>query len=209
VWRRGRSPPLCGVWGGCPPALPGRVEEQTCISPLRALAFDVERNLRGPVIGIARTAELRGIAFHRPEIALRTGDTPAAERARMARHPPDILITTPESLFLVLTSRARAMLSAVELVIVDEIHALAGTKRGAHLALSLDMLSGRYPSDEFAELRPRLVWDRLRGIVRAREGAARLAIANAGTIPDRGLYGVFLADGGEGAPDGRGGAEPP
>ena len=467
------------------------------ISPLRALAFDVERNLRAPVIGIARTAEFRGIAFHRPEIALRTGDTPTAERARMARHPPDILITTPESLFLVLTSRARAMLSSVELVIVDEIHALVGTKRGAHLALSLerlaeiarqppqrvglsatqrpleevarylgggegarawrprpvsivdaaegkafdlkvevpvedmsrlgevrsgrgegsdeivegpagavgrrsiwpaihprllelvrahrstlifvnsrrlaerlaaalndlageelvrahhgsvareqriaiedalkagrlpaivatsslelgidmgaidlvvqietppsvaagmqrigraghqagavsrgvifpkyrgdllstaaitramqegaveatrvpanpldvlaqqlvavcaegprsvdslfalvrgaapyaklpraqfegvlDMLSGRYPSDEFAELRPRLVWDRLRGMVRAREGAARLAIANAGTIPDRGLYGVFLEGGGEGSPDGRGG----
>ena len=469
------------------------------ISPLRALAFDVERNLRAPVVGIARTAELRGAAFHRPEIGLRTGDTPAAERARMAHRPPDILITTPESLFLVLTSRARAMLSSVELVIVDEIHALVGTKRGAHLALSLerlaeiarqppqrvglsatqrpldevarylgggegarawrprpvsivdaaegkafdlkvevpvedmsrlgetvpaavegggadevvegpagavarrsiwpaihprllelvrahrstlifvnsrrlaerlaaalndlageelvrahhgsvareqriaiedalkagrlpaivatsslelgidmgaidlvvqietppsvaagmqrigraghqagavsrgvifpkyrgdllstaaitramqegaveatrvpanpldvlaqqlvaacvegprsvdslfalarraapyaklpraqfegvlDMLSGRYPSDEFAELRPRLVWDRLRGMVRSREGAARLAIANAGTIPDRGLYGVFLADGGEGAPDGRAG----
>ena len=469
------------------------------VSPLRALAFDVERNLRAPIAGIARTAELRGIPFHRPEVALRTGDTPASERARMARHPPDVLITTPESLFLVLTSRARAMLSSVELVIVDEIHALVGTKRGAHLALSLerlaelarqppqrvglsatqrpleevarylgggegarawrprpvsivdaaegkafdlkvevpvedmsrlgearpaasegggtddivegpasavnrrsiwpaihprllelvrahrstlvfvnsrrlaerlaaalnelagedlvrahhgsvareqriaiedalkagrlpaivatsslelgidmgaidlvvqietppsvaagmqrigraghqagavsrgvifpkyrgdllstaaitramqegaveatrvpanpldvlaqqvvavcaegprsvdslfalvrraapyarlpraqfegvlDMLSGRYPSDEFAELRPRLVWDRLRGMVRAREGAARLAIANAGTIPDRGLYGVFLADGGEGTPEGRAG----
>src|SRR5436309_12124518 len=111
------------------------------ISPLRALAFDVERNLRAPVVGIARTAELRGVAFHRPEIGLRTGDTPAAERARMARRPPDILITTPESLFLVLTSRARAMLSSVELVIVDEIHALVGTKRGAHLALSLERLA--------------------------------------------------------------------
>jgi ATP-dependent Lhr-like helicase len=469
------------------------------ISPLRALAFDVERNLRAPLVGIARTAELRGLPFHRPAVGLRTGDTPAAERARMARHPPDILITTPESLFLILTSRARAMLSSVELVIVDEIHALVGNKRGAHLALSLerlaetarrppqrvglsatqrpleevarylgggegvrgwrprpvsivdagegkafdlkvevpvedmsrlgealpargegsveiaegpasavtrrsiwpaihprllelvrahrstlifvnsrrlaerlaaalnelageelvrahhgsvareqriaiedalkagrlpaivatsslelgidmgaidlvvqietppsvasgmqrigraghqagavsrgvifpkyrgdllstaaitramregaveatrvpanpldvlaqqvvaictegprsvdslfslvrraapyaklpraqlegvlDMLSGRYPSDEFAELRPRLVWDRLRGMVRAREGAARLAIANAGTIPDRGLYGVFLAGGDEGAPEGRAGGK--
>ena len=111
------------------------------VSPLRALAFDVERNLRAPIAGIARTAELRGIPFHRPEVALRTGDTPAAERARMARHPPDILITTPESLFLVLTSRARAMLTSVELVIVDEIHALVGTKRGAHLALSLERLA--------------------------------------------------------------------
>jgi ATP-dependent Lhr-like helicase len=111
------------------------------VSPLRALAFDVERNLRAPIAGIARTAELRGIPFHRPEVALRTGDTPAAERARMARHPPDVLITTPESLFLVLTSRARAMLTSVELVIVDEIHALVGTKRGAHLALSLERLA--------------------------------------------------------------------
>jgi len=111
------------------------------VSPLRALAFDVERNLRAPIAGIARTAELRGVPFHRPEVALRTGDTPASERARMARHPPDTLITTPESLFLVLTSRARAMLSSVELVIVDEIHALVGTKRGAHLALSLERLA--------------------------------------------------------------------
>jgi ATP-dependent Lhr-like helicase len=111
------------------------------VSPLRALAFDVERNLRAPIAGIARTAELRGAAFHRPEVALRTGDTPAGERARMARHPPDILITTPESLFLILTSQARAMLSSAELVIVDEIHALVGTKRGAHLALSLERLN--------------------------------------------------------------------
>jgi ATP-dependent Lhr-like helicase len=111
------------------------------VSPLRALAFDVERNLRAPIVGISRTAELRGIPFHRPEVALRTGDTPAGERARMARHPPDILITTPESLFLILTSRARSMLSSVELVIVDEIHALVGTKRGAHLALSLERLN--------------------------------------------------------------------
>jgi len=111
------------------------------VSPLRALAFDVERNLRAPIVGISRVAELRGIPFHRPEVALRTGDTPAGERARMARHPPDILITTPESLFLILTSRARSMLSSVELVIVDEIHALVGTKRGAHLALSLERLN--------------------------------------------------------------------
>ena len=111
------------------------------VSPLRALAFDVERNLRAPLAGIARTAERRGIDFHRPEIGLRTGDTPAAERARMARHPPDILITTPESLFLVLTSRARAMLPSAELVIVDEIHALVGSKRGAHLALSLERMA--------------------------------------------------------------------
>ncbi|MFN8637375.1 MAG: DEAD/DEAH box helicase, partial [Chloroflexota bacterium] len=111
------------------------------ISPLRALAFDVERNLRAPLVGIARVAERRGDAVHVPTVALRTGDTEAGERARMARTPPDILITTPESLYLLLTSQARAILQSVELVIVDEIHTLAGTKRGAHLALSLERLA--------------------------------------------------------------------
>jgi ATP-dependent helicase Lhr and Lhr-like helicase len=110
------------------------------ISPLRALAFDVERNLRAPLVGIARVAERRGDAVHVPTVGLRTGDTEAGERARMARTPPDILITTPESLYLVLTSQARASLRSVELVIVDEIHTLASTKRGAHLALSLERL---------------------------------------------------------------------
>jgi ATP-dependent Lhr-like helicase len=111
------------------------------ISPLRALAVDVERNLRAPLVGIARVAARRGEAFHVPEIAIRTGDTPQNERARIARTPPDILITTPESLFLVLTSNARALLPSVEVVIVDEIHALVPTKRGAHLALSLERLA--------------------------------------------------------------------
>ena len=110
------------------------------VSPLRALAVDVERNLRAPLAGIARVAETRGDTFHVPEIGIRTGDTPAADRARMARRPPDILITTPESLFLVLTSQARAMLAAVEVVIVDEIHTMVSSKRGAHLALSLERL---------------------------------------------------------------------
>ncbi|HSB60539.1 MAG TPA: DEAD/DEAH box helicase, partial [Vicinamibacteria bacterium] len=110
------------------------------LSPLRALAVDVERNLRSPLAGIARVAERRAAPCHVPAIGLRTGDTPAGERARMARQPPDILITTPESLYLVLTSQARAMLASVEVVIVDEIHALVGTKRGAHLALSLERL---------------------------------------------------------------------
>jgi ATP-dependent Lhr-like helicase len=108
------------------------------ISPLKALAADVERNLREPLAGIARAAARRGDAVNEPQIAIRTGDTPAVERARMARNPPDILITTPESLFLVLTSNARAMLESVQTVIVDEIHALVGTKRGAHLAISLE-----------------------------------------------------------------------
>jgi len=111
------------------------------ISPLKALAVDVERNLRAPLAGIARVAARRRAAIHLPEIGIRTGDTPAAERTRMARTPPDILITTPESLFLVLTSNARSLLASVEIVIVDEIHVLVGTKRGAHLALSLERVA--------------------------------------------------------------------
>jgi ATP-dependent Lhr-like helicase len=110
------------------------------VSPLKALAVDVERNLRVPLEGIARLAAARGDTAHRPVVAIRTGDTPAEDRARMLRQPPDILITTPESLFLVLTSRAREFLAPVETVIVDEIHAVVGTKRGAHLALSLERL---------------------------------------------------------------------
>ena len=110
------------------------------ISPLKALATDVERNLRSPLVGIQRESTRRGLPVTDVTIALRTGDTPAAERARMARRPPDILITTPESLFLMLTSRAREALRGVDTVIVDEVHAVAGTKRGAHLALSLERL---------------------------------------------------------------------
>ncbi len=108
------------------------------VSPLKALAVDVERNLRAPLAGIAREAARRGDRVHLPSLAVRSGDTPGVERVRMARTPPDILITTPESLFLILTSNARAMLAAVEVVILDEIHALVGTKRGAHLALSVE-----------------------------------------------------------------------
>ena len=110
------------------------------ISPLRALAVDVEKNLRAPLAGIALQAEHGDVAFHAPSVAMRTGDTPAAERRRIARRPPDILITTPESLYLMLTSQAREILRSVRWVIVDEIHALAATKRGAHLALSLERL---------------------------------------------------------------------
>src|SRR3954465_11548992 len=100
------------------------------VSPLKALSYDVERNLRAPLRGIG--AEL--------SVALRTGDTPQKERAAMRRHPPDILITTPESLYLMLTSQAREIFEGVEAVIVDEIHAVAGTKRGSHLALTLERL---------------------------------------------------------------------
>src|SRR5215470_13403646 len=110
------------------------------ISPIKALAVDVERNLQSPLTGIAETARRRGVTFHEPSIAIRTGDTPQADRARFARHPTDILITTPEFLHLLLTSNVREMLRSVEVVIVDEIHALAPTKRGSHLALSLERL---------------------------------------------------------------------
>ena len=110
------------------------------ISPLKALAVDVERNLRAPLAGISNIAAGRGIPFHSPTIAVRTGDTPAAERAKFQKTPADILITTPESLFLLLTSNAHESLRSVETVIIDEIHALVSTKRGAHLSLSLERL---------------------------------------------------------------------
>ena len=110
------------------------------VSPLKALAVDVDRNLRAPLVGITRWAERRGVAVTPITTAIRTGDTPARERAALVRAPADILITTPESLYLVLTSEARSMLRSVRTVIVDEVHAVAGTKRGAHLALSLERL---------------------------------------------------------------------
>ena len=115
------------------------------ISPLKALAVDVERNLRAPLAGISTVAARRGLPFHPPSIAVRTGDTPATERARFQRAPADILITTPESLFLLLTSNAHEILRSVETVIIDEIHALVSTKRGAHLALSLERLERLVP----------------------------------------------------------------
>jgi ATP-dependent Lhr-like helicase len=110
------------------------------ISPLRALAFDVEKNLRAPLKGIELAAERLGVPFTEPTIGVRTGDTVAKERQSLIRRPPDLLITTPESLYLMLTSSAQETLASVEAVIVDEIHALAPTKRGAHLMLSLERL---------------------------------------------------------------------
>src|SRR4051812_20679564 len=111
-------------------ARPGEGIQVLYVSPLKALNYDVERNLRGPLAGIGS----------RLSVGVRTGDTPAKERAAMPRNPPDILITTPESLFLLLTSRARETLRTIRFVIVDEVHAVAGTKRGAPLALSLERL---------------------------------------------------------------------
>ncbi|HEU4512765.1 MAG TPA: ATP-dependent helicase [Nocardioidaceae bacterium] len=110
------------------------------VSPLKALAVDVERNLRAPLTGIRQTADRLGEPVRDITVGVRSGDTPAPERRRLSTHPPDILITTPESLFLMLTSQAREALRGVETVIVDEVHAVAGTKRGAHLALSLERL---------------------------------------------------------------------
>jgi ATP-dependent helicase Lhr and Lhr-like helicase len=109
---------------------PGQGLRLLYVSPLKALNYDIERNLRGPLAGLS--SELR--------VAVRTGDTPQKERAAMLREPPDILITTPESLFLLLTSRARETLRSVRTLVVDEVHAVAGTKRGAHLALSMERL---------------------------------------------------------------------
>jgi ATP-dependent helicase Lhr and Lhr-like helicase len=110
------------------------------VSPLKALSYDIERNLRAPLRGIARPRDGADPPGADIRVAIRTGDTPQRERAAMLREPPDILITTPESLYLMLTSRAREMLRGAEWVIVDEIHAVASTKRGAHLALTLERL---------------------------------------------------------------------
>src|SRR5437660_9781033 len=111
-------------------ASPGEGLRLLYVSPLKALNYDIERNLRGPLAGMRSDLA----------VAVRTGDTPQKERQVMLRHPPDILITTPESLYLLLTSQARELLRSVRTLILDEVHAVAGTKRGAHLALSVERL---------------------------------------------------------------------
>ncbi|MCS0637672.1 ATP-dependent helicase [Streptomyces sp. LP05-1] len=115
------------------------------VSPLKALAVDVERNLRSPLTGIRQEAVRLGLPEPEVRVGIRSGDTPAAERRALSTRPPDILITTPESLFLMLTSATRDALAGVETVILDEVHAVAGTKRGAHLALSLERLDELLP----------------------------------------------------------------
>jgi ATP-dependent helicase Lhr and Lhr-like helicase len=126
---------------------PPPAKERRCrvlyVSPLKALAVDVERNLREPLAGIARKADALGESYVRPQVAIRTGDTPSTDRARFLREPADILITTPESLYLLLTSQARNSLVSIDTIIIDEIHALVPTKRGAHLAVSLERLTAR------------------------------------------------------------------
>ncbi|WP_166980418.1 Lhr family ATP-dependent helicase [Paramicrobacterium fandaimingii] len=110
------------------------------ISPLKALGVDVERNLRAPLVGITQTAKRLGVEPPEVTVGVRSGDTPAKDRRALLKNPPDILITTPESLYLMLTSQARETLTSVDTVIVDEVHAVAATKRGAHLAVSLERL---------------------------------------------------------------------
>src|SRR3954452_16895885 len=123
-----------------PPADPKRRCRVLYVSPLKALAVDIERNLRSPLTGIRHAAHRLGLPEPDIAVAVRTGDTATEERRKLATRPPDILITTPESLFLLLTSQARETLRGVETVIIDEVHAVAGNKRGAHLALSLERL---------------------------------------------------------------------
>ena len=111
------------------------------VSPLKALVYDIERNLQSPLQGIRHAAARLGTDIRDIEVDVRTGDTPARDRQRQRRKPADILVTTPESLYLLLTSQARETLRCVETVIVDEIHVMAGSKRGVHLALSLERLA--------------------------------------------------------------------
>jgi len=123
-----------------PPDDPARRCRVVYVSPLKALAADVERNLRSPLVGISQAARRLGLAEPRVTVAMRSGDTSTEDRRAFARHGADILITTPESLFLLLTSAAREALAGVETIILDEVHAVAATKRGAHLAVSLERL---------------------------------------------------------------------
>ena len=150
------------------------------LSPLKALNYDVERNLRGPLAGIRALARAQGDELPEIRVGVRTGDTQPDERRRMQRTPPEILITTPESLYLLLTSSARTMLASVEAVIIDEIHAVAQTKRGAHLALSLERLSSLCERDPqrvalSATQRP------LEEVARFAGGDRPVTIVNAGT----------------------------
>src|SRR5215211_7074733 len=154
-------------------AAPGAGLRLLYVSPLKALNYDVERNLRGPLSGLA--SDLR--------VAVRTGDTPAKERAAMLRTPPDILITTPESLFLLLTSRARELLRTVETVILDEVHAVAGTKRGAHLALSVERLD-RLPARPIQRIALSATQRPLDEIGRFVSGGRPIRLVDAGTAKE-------------------------
>lgn len=139
------------MFGEEPPAKKVRV---LYISPLKALGVDVDRNLRAPIAGLRAVAQKTQTEHRVPSVGVRSGDTPPEERRLMARNPPEILITTPESLYLLLTSRASETLEQVETVIIDEIHALAGTKRGSHLFLSLERLERLRATSDVGSVRP-------------------------------------------------------
>ena len=145
------------------------------VSPMKALAHDVERNLRAPLTGIHHAAARHELGELSEVVAgIRTGDTSAGDRRRMQRTPPDILITTPESLYLILTSQAREMLASVRWVILDEVHAVAGTKRGTHLSLSLERL------EELTETSPQRI-----GLSATQRPLSRIAeFMGGGTIQD-------------------------
>jgi ATP-dependent helicase Lhr and Lhr-like helicase len=152
---------------------PGEGLRLLYVSPLKALNYDIERNLRAPLAGLE--SELR--------VAVRTGDTPQKERAEMLRHPPDILITTPESLYLLLTSRARENLTGVRTLILDEVHAVAGTKRGAHLALSVERLQ-RLTDKPFQRIGLSATQRPLEEIGRFVSGAREIELVDAGTAKE-------------------------
>src|SRR5262245_51223064 len=151
-------------------ARPGEGLRLLYVSPLKALNYDIERNLRGPLAGLE--SELR--------VAVRTGDTPAAERREFVKHPPDILITTPESLFLLLTSAARETLRGVDTLILDEVHAVAGTKRGAHMALSVERLE-RVTAAPFQRIGLSATQRPLEEIGRFVSGGREIQLVDAGT----------------------------
>src|SRR3954466_330417 len=159
---------------------PGEGLRLLYVSPLKALNYDIERNLRGPLAGLE--SELR--------VAVRTGDTPQKERAEMLRNPPDILITTPESLYLMLTSRARENLRGVRALILDEVHAVAGTKRGAHLALSVERLA-RLVEEPFQRVGLSATQRPLEEIGRFVSGAREIELVDAGTAKELDLQVVM------------------
>src|SRR4029077_13672735 len=149
---------------------PGEGLRLLYVSPLKALNYDIERNLRGPLAGLE--SDLR--------VAVRTGDTPQKERRELLKEPPDILITTPESLYLMLTSQAREMLRSVETLIVDEVHAIAGSKRGAHLAVSLERLQSLAESP-FQRIGLSATQRPIEEIGRFVSGGRQITIVDAGT----------------------------
>ena len=181
-----------------PPREPAARCRVIYISPLKALAIDIERNLRAPLAGIADRAAARGDAHHTPSIAVRTGDTPAIERARFQRAPAEILITTPESLYLLLTSNARDALRGVETIIIDEIHALVPTKRGVHLALSIERLeAGRTASGPLQRIGLSATQRPLDEVARFLGGVEHLASSQIRTVGSDPCNGVPLSSGAE------------